>query len=349
MTEKLLESDFLTLDISSVFNSGTVKTNAETADAQPEQKARPEDWGIELKNRLTANKNMSVESRKNEYDIELQFFNEFFTAMYGPALAKNLLDIGDQLRKDIKILGFETKTNPILAFLSLSYVQNYIIRPKLLNIYTYKAIHNAVAKSLVADSEFFRASDYNILYCLDLYKKKVSEIEQYLMLQQKVLSPTASKYSQKDQDNNKRVFLVLAEVTKEVDQNKKLNIQKNIEATKLPSVKSVEAKLNSLEFAEQISGSSASNDSNEENQETSNLDFDAILDLTKSPERALAAIQYLSIYSGSDTIKSYLSSKKFSNITMIELNKAIKEVSKLFAGKKYSKLDAERLAKQLVG
>ena len=349
MAEKLLEADFLTLDISSIFNAAPAAKSEQKPVEDNKQKTPVKDWGVELKARLDSNRKMSQEARKNEYDIEYQFFAEFFTAIWGAEAAKNLMAIGDQLRKDIKILGFKKQSNPILAFLSLSYVQKNLIQTKLLNINTYKAIHNAIAKNLVADSEFFKANNYNILYCLDLYRKPVNTIEEYLTIQKKTLPPDASVYSQEIQDRNKRVFLVLSRNT-EKSLDKKAEVQQTIEYSKLPSVRTAGAKLNELELARKVAGLAKYTGTTQGNtkEETDQVDFDEILRLLKEPEQALAALQYLSIYTGSDVIKSYLSAKQFSDVSVNKLNASIGYVADILAGKRYSKSDAERLAKQLV-
>ena len=347
MAEKLLEADFLTLDISSIFNAAPAAKSEQKPVEDNKQKTPVKDWGVELKARLDSNRKMSQEARKNEYDIEYQFFAEFFTTIWGPELAKNLMTIGDQLRKDIKILGFDKNVNPILAFLRSNFVKEKLIQTKLLNINTYKAIHNAIAKKLVADSEFFKANKYNILYCPDLYRKSAFEIEEYLKIQKEILKTDASVYTLEDQNRNKRVFLILKQNT-EKDFDKRVKVQLELEYKVLPSVQN--AKLNSLEFANKVAGNKSNSTTKQDDavENTDELDFDELLPQLKTPEQVLAALQYLSIYTGSDVIKSYLSDKQFSDVSVNKLNASIGYVADLLAGKRYSKSDAERLAKQLV-
>ena len=125
-------------------------------------------------------------------------------------------------------------------------MQQELIKPGLLNINTFKAIYNAVAKNLVADSEFFAESksNYNIIYCKDLYSKPAVEMEEYLKLQSEILSPDARSYTARDVIKNKKIFLY-------IDTIDELNIKKRAEDIKnynkdLPQI--LNAKLNSLKL-----------------------------------------------------------------------------------------------------
>ena len=86
--------------------------------------------------------------------------------------AKKLLALGEPFEKACKVLGYnitnENGGNPLLAFVIK---QKHLVDSGAINANTFKALYNAVAKHLVADSEFFKPNDYNIIYCKNLYKK----------------------------------------------------------------------------------------------------------------------------------------------------------------------------------
>lgn len=232
------------------------------------------DWAKELDRRLTTNKQLSPESRKKDYEIRQQFWTDFYTALFGEAVAKSLLPI-EQLQEDIKILGFKKQTNPLLIFFGNKYVQTALLNTGLINSNTYKAIHNAKARVLVADSEFLEANEYNILYCRNLYQRSVSEIEAYLEAQKKSLPTNVSAYSPERLDRNKRIFLQLGQT----------------------SVKAKDAKLNSLAAVYDILNikqkNTSVNKSSEEETEDLEIDQELVDLLTESKANAFVALQYI--------------------------------------------------------
>ena len=251
MSEKLFEADFLRVDLRSILSSrqpatmetetttDEVSSGAETNDKpgstvkNTAASATITDWGEELKNRLKANRELSREARLPEFEIESKFFKEYFEANWkDPAVVKQLMLLGEPLKKALKVLGFSRKLNPILAFLKTKFAQE-LLKTKLLNINTFKAIYNAVAKRLVADSQFVAENDYNIIYCRDLYTKSPSEMIEYLETQQSILSPTASKYTAKDLLRNRKIFLKVANGPQ--DPAKYVAFVNKLDATALPS------------------------------------------------------------------------------------------------------------------
>jgi hypothetical protein len=237
MSEKLLEADFLTVDLKSTFSrqmsdegSASDELAATQIEIEAPENSSPQrqtsfDWGKELKNRLESNRKMSSEARQSEYEIETKFFKEFFSANWDPDCAKQLMLMGEPLRKALKVLGFDKRVNPILGFISIKYVQEKLIKTKLLNVNTFKAIYNAVAKKLVADSEFLKANDYNIIYCQDLYKKPLTDIEKYLKAQSTILKTSLDTYTADRQLFNKKVFVYIPKV-KELDPEKRAKLIK---------------------------------------------------------------------------------------------------------------------------
>lgn len=330
MSERLFESDFLTVDITSMFKNSqevndsdskaTAKDSQEAAEsevaatAEPGQKPGKIDWETELKKRLDDNKSLDKAAQVPEFEIESKFFNEYFTANWEPEYVKPLILLGEPLRKIIKTLGFGKKTNPIVGFLSLKYVKENLLGPGLINSNTFKALFNAVAKKLVADSEFLRVSDYNIIYCKALYKKTAAEIEEYLVIQKGILKPSASTYTPADQFLNKKVFIYLNNI-KEKDSEKRVEEIKGLVNVKLPSVKN--ATLNDIKLARAISGKAADNVSELTSAEQTNL-----ADKLTTISQMFAAIQYLSINTKSTKAQRALANEHFKSLTTDQILKA---------------------------
>ena len=350
---KLLEADFITTDINSLINGTKTKSNSTVQNNSPSAVNQAtetqlnsvnniKDWAAELKNR-TSQKN----NGKTTYDIELDFFKDFFNSKWSN-VADQLMLIGDQLRKDIKVLGFTKKTNPIIAFISLSFVQKSLLQTKLLNINTYKVIHNAIANNWIADSEFFTANDYNIIYCTDLYKKSLNDMQIYLKLQAKILDPKASVYTIDDQLSNKRTFLSINK-NKETDINRRIKNQLSTDMKSF-SVKKVNTILNDLDFVRAIMQKKFKND---------NLDSEEILKDDASiedfvnlfegdPAKIMAFIQYFVIKTGNATAKKALSSETFKNIPLNNLMSASAQISEWLPKVKPPVNDINTLIKALL-
>jgi hypothetical protein len=327
MSEKLYESDFLTVDITSMFKNSqkdpdNTPNSTESADDKKDNTPGAKEptgkinWETELKKRIDSNKQLDKAAQIPEYEIETKFFKEYFTANWEPEYVKPLIALGEPLRKIIKTLGFGKRTNPILGFLNLKYVKESLLGPGLINSQTFKALYNAIAKKLVADSEFLRISDYNIIYCKDLYKKTAAEMEKYLSLQRDILAPSASTYTPVDQLNNKKAFVYLNSI-KEKDTKKRAQEIKKLTNVKLPSVKN--AVLNSYELAQAISGASSSEPS------VSTLkpqEQQALISQVESISQIFAAIQYLSIITKSSKAQKALADESFKNLSTEQILQA---------------------------
>jgi hypothetical protein len=328
MSQKLFESDFLTTDITAMFKKAQDNKDTDSKDpssakeaegeiattSEPEQKPGKIDWETELKKRIDDNKSLDKAAQVPEYEIESKFFNEYFTANWESEYVKPLILLGEPLRKIIKTLGFGKKTNPIVGFLTLKYVKENLLGPGLINSNTFKALFNAVAKKLVADSEFLRVSDYNIIYCKALYKKTAAEIEEYLALQKDILKPTASVYTQENQLRNKKVFIYLNSI-KEKDNEKRALEIKGLSNVKLPSVKN--ATLNDIKLARKISGEAVENVS-----ELSSQEQIKVADKLKTISQIFAAIQYLSINTKSTKAQRALATEHFKSLSTDQILKA---------------------------
>ena len=177
--------------------------------ATAEEKAnatRPlKDWGDELKRRLEAENKKDPSRAKSEGAVKEQFWIDFFRSRWEPKVADKLTQMR-LLRSDIEEMGFDPLLNPILAFLIRPFAKK-LVKDGLLNEVTFKGIHNAVAHRYLADSEFVQENSYNILYCVDLYKKPSKDIEGYLACQKEILSPSASAYNEKTRSRNIQIFL----------------------------------------------------------------------------------------------------------------------------------------------
>lgn len=219
MATKLFESDFLTIDIGSIMSKPKNSEGSDNKDkpasednqssiektSQNKSKMTFEDWGKELQLRITRNREMSRESRLSEYDIETNFYEEFFNAKWDSACAKQLMLIGEPLRKAFRDFGFSY--NPLLSFINQKWVRDNLIKTKLLNINTFKALSTAMREKLIAESEFLALRSYNIIYCRDLYNKSYSEIIKYLEAQRETLTVEGTKsYSAETQRKNSERF-----------------------------------------------------------------------------------------------------------------------------------------------
>lgn len=335
-------ANFITIDINSILNKNLTipKDNVEKqtgTSEMPVAQKKPTnriDWSKELKKRLDDNRALDPEARVSDYEIEAQFWSDFFNATW-PEDISEILDkvIGEQLKKDIKVLGFKKQTNPILAFLKLSYVQKELVKTKLLNDNTYKALHNAVAKHYVADSELFKVSDYNIIYCKDLYTKRIAEIEAYLEIQKEILPTNVSEYTVDRQNRNKSIFL---EVGKK-------------------SVKQKGAKLKSLKEIQKLTGvqiekhSSETKEAPQEGKEENAVQLDTqelVAFIGSSPAKAAAALQFIGMSSGHP--KAFNELKKFGNIPMDVLVDASSAIAKKFNNVKIDIKAAETYINNIV-
>lgn len=340
MSRQLLEADFLTLDIQSLFGNKqaegkpAAKDNGDTKDGStkaggnkaPSVKgasvSNKTNWDKELKRRLDDNKALDPESRESEFDIESRFWDDYFAANnYDPEVAEWLKTI-DLLKKDFKTLGFNNKENPLVSFFKNKWVQTHLIKTKLINSNTYKAIHNALAKRYIADSEFLKSNNYNIIYCKDWYDKPLPDMVTYLAHQQKSLPPSGvSHYDEDRQNRNISIFLM--------------------PGTK--SVKLASAKLKKLSEVEKLiakivdtSASGATSDSNA----TSAVDDKEVLVSSKELLKAIrgltaaqcqAGLQYISILTNTeDARKALRASLQLNQPNAEEFVVASEQIAKIF-------------------
>lgn len=363
-------AEFLTVNLSDVFRNQ--KSVADLAAIKPQNEPETKrdtkqisDWAKELENRLEQNRALGASKRKNEYEVETTFFEDYFNngnAAWDANCAELLLSLGDPLKKAIKVLGFNTNVNPILGFITDEYVIRSLLFTKLLNVNTFKAIYNAVAKKLVVDSEFFAANTYNIIYCQDLYKKSAAEIIEYLTVQKAILKPSASTYTEEDQERNKKVFFKISGIKELEDINepnakvryKKISsILDKLDANaQLPSATENTTKLNELSLAKALAYNSANNfddadddaeDDNDNSVAADSTDIEALArKIGSNSARAFAAVQYLSATTSTPVASKALAHDMFKSVTIDAVVKATAEVVKVMKEAKLSDKEVKR-------
>jgi hypothetical protein len=328
---KLLESEFLAVNLSSVLKTQSSFREIELATKSDQQKSAQKrdlhqisDWSKELKDRLAANSQLSSEQQKSDYEIETDFFEDFFKELaWDDECAKQLLSLGEPLRKAIKVLGFDKNVNPILGFLVEDVVVRNLIQTKYLNINTFKAIYNAIAKNLVANSEFFKVNDYNIIYCQDLYKRSASEMEKYLIVQKSILNPSADAYTATDQRNNKLVFFYLEDVNEPDLEKRKVAIKNLPEDVELPNATDTNTILNNIELVNKLSGSSSGSrvkaDIKPEKQKSGIAELSN--SITNAAE-AFAVLQQLSITTDVPEVVAAMQHDSFKSLGVSDIIKA---------------------------
>lgn len=297
MPNTLLEADFLTVDLKSIYNR-TAQTNAGETDNSTASSEQP-----------------NSTEKVNAADAELlQVLKN--SGIKDTDVIKKLLALGPYFKKAIEVLGNKADkgpgANPILGFVAQGEVQQNFIKTGLLNINSFKAIYNAVAKNLVADSEFFAINKYNIIYCKDLYRKPAKEMEGYLRLQSTILKPSAAKYTVDDLIKNKKVFLKAA----------------NKASTGLPDM--LDAKLNELSLAERIE------DTFDGRETTIRLNNEKQEDITNSltdgqgkiPNAvAFATLVSLAVSTNNAKVKSALKAPQFKEVQNEQLVAAISSLA----------------------
>jgi hypothetical protein len=346
MPEKLYEADFEFVDINAILN-GKVDTSKPSFD-EPEETEEPntatvaqnngketlpkagawDNWGRLLKRRIAQN-NEATSNKKSQYEVENTFFEEFFKANWEADIAAKLIDIGEPLRKILKVLGFRVE-NSMLIFITLDFTKE-LLRSGKLNVLTFKAIYNALAKKLVVDSEFRKQNKYNIIYCKDLYNRSPKEMEQYLEIQSGILKASSATYDATTQVYNKRVFYHF-DVIKETEPSKYIATVTNKEnprpGSKLIAVSPIaDLKLNSIQVADKIyrlmSGESGNEKVTLDNQKVA-----AIGNEIKSIPQAYATLLTLYVKSNSQEARKAMALPYFSRIGVEELNSAVLALAK---------------------
>lgn len=306
MSEILLESDFLTVDLRSLYTNKATDENDASSDAGKKQ-----------------TKSNSIK-------------NELIAHGIPESVIEKLMLLGEPFKKALMVLGFrnddpKAKNNPILAFVKQDYVQKNLISTGLLNANTFKAIYNAVAKKLVADSEFFKVNSYNIIYCKNLYKKSTKEIEEYLKEQSKILTVDASSYSSDVQTANKKAFIYIEGIYRDGTTEDELEPSKRAKLINKPdtvakSVTDTNAKLNSISLVRLISGRSSQQaefGTKEQNNIINNIKQFGI----KLESAVFAMLLALSLNTNSKKVRSAMADPVFSSKNDVDVIKAMNKIS----------------------
>lgn len=352
-------AEFLTVNLGSMLRNQKSLDDLESAEQKAQKTpqksdlSKISDWGKELKDRLARNNQLDADSRESEYDVEAKFFEDFFNSGWNTACAKQLISLGEPLKKILKVLGFDKEVNPILGFISNKYVIKNLLQTKLLNTNTFQALFNAVAKKLVASSEFFEASDYNIIYCQDLYKRSASEIEKYLSLQQSILKPSAEEYTREVQEKNIKVFFFIEGTENDDIEKRKAAIEKSIA---LPSAMDSSTILNKYKISEALANvSSKSGKAAEDNEESTSVSPTKVQVVVKKLKKAtnfkaqfFATLQYVSMVSGIPEAQRALKHTNFKELTAEQIRAAGEQVAPLMKEAKLSRKEAKYLVTDLL-
>lgn len=241
-------------------------------------------WAQELKDRIEKNAKLDPDSQYPEAKIRNEFWDDFFNAQWKPDVVEKLKNI-PLIKQDIEKLGFNKLLNPIYAFLLIPRVQEFL-KKDLLNAETFKAVHNAVAKKYIADSEMTQSNTYNIIYCIDLYKKTPRDMETYLNCQSKVLKRDASAYSKQTIEKNIKIFLQLG----------------------ARDVLSADAELNDLEEIESLTIGLTGKKENGSKTGTNadNYSMAKVVNELKSAIEIAAALQFVAMSTNNDEAKKAL-------------------------------------------
>lgn len=172
----------------------------ETTDTKPKEFSAEE-----FNRRIAENEKADPAARRKRVDIIDEFWTEYFSTFADEATTNKLRNF-KHLHEDILKYGFNVMSNPFLAFVQQEYVQNNLIDLGLLNNYTYKIISQAAKNKVIPYGVLMKTSDYNIIYCQDLYTKD-DDILKYLKAQSKTLPANATTYSTAMQKRNKYVMI----------------------------------------------------------------------------------------------------------------------------------------------
>lgn len=325
MSEILLESDFLTVDLRSLYSN------------QAEYN--------------TDNSQKPTEATNIRHELIAHGIPE--------NTVEKLMLFGEPLKKALKVLGFrkndpKANNNPILAFIKQDYVQKVLIDTGLLNASTFKAIYNAVSKKLVADSEFFKVNSYDIIYCRDLYKKSAKEIEEYLNTQSTILTVGASSYSGKLQAQNKKAFIHIDGLYREGTSEEELEPSKrailvNKQETVAKSVTDTDAKINKLDFVKLVAG--INKYGAEFGEDAQNELINKLKQIGVKLENAVfATLLALSLNTTSKKVRSAMADQVFANKSDVEVISAMNKLStgNILPKEQMSASDADALADKLL-
>lgn len=371
MAEKLLESDFLTVNLSKIFKGKGTGTGAKPGTAGAKSEIELQDleirgdmpWEEWLKRKQEENKKLPKEQQLSEYTVETEVFKEFYNEEWenDADLTKKLLDIGDLLRKAFKVLHFNAANNPFYNFLKGEFGKD-LVKKGLLNASTFTAIFEAISNKTIVTSEFNAENNYNIIYCYSLYKKSPSDISKYLKLQADILKPNAAGYDAKNKLRNKEVFVKIKPAKAENENNKDIKaiaarIDKFAKAGQLDKAIQrhggwKEIPLNDYATAKGIHNALGSKYTEDDTASVDSKEQKNLLDKLNSSAEIFAALQLLNAYSGTADVRKALSvatnHKNVSALSQADINAAQPVAAKIIPKGKIDPKDAKALASALL-
>lgn len=370
----LKEDNYLYVDLQPLFakaaqNETAAKTGEAPAGDTPSADAAglPTDqeavgthkaWGDMLTNRLAENRKLGANKKPEEAVIQ-DFFKEYYNNVWGTAVGEQLYKVGDLLRADLQKLGWDKNRNPILAFIAQKYVSENLLATKLLNVNTYKALHNALAKHYVAHSEFRGTRNYNLIYCKSLYNKMPADILEYLKKQKNILATDATKYPIETQKRNRMVFLKLKNNAGQTAQERAdFQYKFGQDLKTLPHMGLSDAKLLDLEAAELVMNKYNIKSPSEDDAKGKKTGAGAgvVAKLVDELNQRLAHQQALlmNIAFGASkesaaAIKAFLAQDKFSSVTPDKAIEAWQQISKSVGSFSFDDAAIEALIKGFNG
>lgn len=314
MPNILLESEFLTIDLTKLFNE------PEPIPEDPIDLEAIKDWKEELNRRLVDNQKLGPEHRKKEYEVKDLFWKDYFNTVFkDPEVAENLVNMGPKLRKAIEVLEFNTKTNPFLAFISQSYVQKQLIKTKLLNALTFEVIFNAAVKKLLTNQDLRKTTGYNIIYCRDLYTKSTADMLKYLQVQSEKLGANPTDAIKAD---NVQTFLAKGKATNHSN-----------------------AKLKTLAEISKASTTKTNATSKSTSNSTATTNF---ISTIKNTTQAQAVLQYIATnFSSEVSDKAFETLKAFGDISVEKLVPVAKDLNKILGKMTLQDADADLIVNTL--
>ncbi len=243
------------------------------------------------------------------------------------------------------------KTVRSVSVYTQRYVSENLIATKHLNKFTYAALHNAIAKKLVAQSEFRSKRNYNIIYCRSFYNHRPVDMVAYLKLQAKILDIGLPSYTLEIQKKNRQAFLQLLDNEGETAAEK-AKIQISTELKRLPHTLDAKTKLNKLEVVQevlQLMKITVTSDAEEAGEATAS-DLSAMAkELSDKPAEQAALMQHLLVKTdvGAEEIKAFLMQDKFTNLALKDIVAASVAVKKRVKGMNITKSSIKYLIKAL--
>jgi len=309
-------------------------------------------WGEWLEARLEENKNLDKESKMSDIEITNEFFENFFVTNWGQ-------DVGSKLKaftnikkyfirnNDVYTAAFTPETSPLLKYLTKTFVTG-LIREGIFQSGTFNAILLAYKDNIVKANEFARdiatdGSEYNILYCNDLYKKSPSVMLDYLKQQQLVLKSGGDSVIIK----NKLTFLKTNAFTSFEPEDRAKEIKAKIKAGTLPEdlKELATCELNNLDLVKLIVGSDYTTTT-----ALNSIGQDTVVAKLPSLADKFAAIFALSLTTSSTEAKKALKNDVFGRLSAEDkFNAAVKIASSGILPKgQLNKSDADTLVAKII-